>query len=123
MSETYEAVVGAGSYRSSEPGAVPFPHRWTEGGTTVEAPFTGAHLLHVAIAGCVLNDLYREATSRNVRLDGVRVTASGEFDDDWAPRGISYSVELDTTASPAEVARLLAAVDEVAEVPRAVRHG
>ena len=121
MGERYEAVVAAGSYRSSAPGAVPFPHRWTDEGVTVVAAFTGAHLLHVAVAGCVLNDLYREAQRSGVRLDGVRVTASGEFDDDWAPLGISYSVELDTTAAPEEVARLLAAVDEVAEVPRALR--
>jgi hypothetical protein len=28
-------------------------HRWTPGGVTVEAGFTGGHLLHLAVAGCV----------------------------------------------------------------------
>lgn len=123
MSETYDATVAAGSYRSTEAGAVPFAHRWTDGGVTIEAAFTGAHMLHVAVAGCVLNDLYREAGSLGIRLDGVRVTASGEYDGEWASRGITYRVELDTTASPEDVSELLAAVDAVAEVPRAVRQG
>jgi hypothetical protein len=48
----------------------------TPGGVTVEADFTGAHLLHLAAAGCVLNDIYREAGSLGIELGGVRVTAS-----------------------------------------------
>lgn len=123
MSETYDAVVAAGSYRSAAPEAVPFAHRWTDEGVTVEAAFTGAHMLHVAVAGCVLNDLYREARGLGIELDGVRVTASGEYDADWAIDAIAYRVELDTTATPAAVEELLAAVDSVAEVPRAVRRG
>ena len=123
MSETYDVVVAAGSYRSTEPAATPMPHRWTEEGVTVEAVFTGAHMLHVAVAGCVLNDLYREAQGLGLALDGVRVTASGEYGEDWATRGISYRVEVDSAASPEEVTRLLARVDEVAEVPRVVRRG
>lgn len=123
MTETYDAVVAAGSYRSSAPTAVAFAHRWTDEGVTVDATFTGAHMLHVAVAGCVLNDLYREARSQGIVLDGVRVTASGEYDGDWATRGITYCVELDSKATPEETARLLVAVDEVAEVPRAVRRG
>jgi hypothetical protein len=31
--------------------AARFPHRWTPGGVTVEADFTGGHLLHLAAAG------------------------------------------------------------------------
>ena len=30
------------------------------GGVTAEADFTGGHLLHLAAAGCVLDDIYRE---------------------------------------------------------------
>jgi hypothetical protein len=43
--------------------AIRFPHRWIPGGVTVEADFTGAHLLHLAAAGCLLNDVYREAAA------------------------------------------------------------
>ena len=123
MSETYPVVVGAGNLRSSIPDALRAPHRWTADGVTVEASFTGAHLLHLAAAGCVLNDLYREAERLGLDLEGARVTARGGFDDAWASTGITYAVELDTSAPSDDVERLLAAVDDVAEIPRAIRAG
>ena len=117
-------VVGAGSLRSDAAEAVRFPHRWTAEGVTVEADFTGAHLLHLAAAGCVLNDVYREAGQLGVPIDGVRVTARGDFDTaTWKSRGITYSVELDSPASDGERERLLDRVDEVAEIPRTIRAG
>lgn len=120
----FDVVVGAGSYRTADGHATQFAHRWTPEGVTVEAEFTGAHLLHLAAAGCVLNDVYREAAGLGVPLDGVRVTATGEFDTDaWTSTGISYAVALDSPASSDEIARLLAVVDEVAEIPRAIRAG
>jgi uncharacterized OsmC-like protein len=120
----FDVVVCAGSFRSADAKAVRFPHRWTPEGVTVETEFTGAHLLHLAAGGCVLNDLYREAARLGLRIDGVRVTATGDFDaDTWASTGISYAVDVDSPASADELARLLAVVDEVAEIPRALRVG
>jgi uncharacterized OsmC-like protein len=120
----FQVVAGAGSLRSSEPSAVHFPHRWTNDGVTVEADFTGAHLLHLAAAACVLNDFYREASTLGVDLDGVRVTARGGFDTDtWRSTGIAYAVELASSAPAEQLAKLRAIVDEVAEIPRALRAG
>lgn len=120
----FEVVVGAGTMRSTAADAVAFPHRWTPGGVTVDAAFTGAHLLHLAAAGCVLNDVYREAEGLGVQVDGVRVSASGGFDSDtWRSTGIRYAVELDTAATAAEIATLLDRVDAVAEIPRSIRAG
>jgi OsmC-like protein len=120
----FDVVVGAGTLRSVSADAVSFPHRWTAEGVTVEAAFTGAHLLHLATAGCVLNDIYREADRFGVSVLGVRVSASGEFDTDtWRSRGIGYAVEVDTAASPAQLDGLLQAVDSVAEIPRSIRAG
>jgi uncharacterized OsmC-like protein len=122
--DQFSVVAGAGSRRSELAGAVRLAHRWTAEGVTVEADFTGAHLLHLAIAGCVLNDIYREAENLGIRIDGVRVRASGSFDSDtWASTGIVYGVEVDSPASADELARLLDRVDEVAEIPRAIRAG
>jgi uncharacterized OsmC-like protein len=124
MDDRFEVVVGAGTLVSAAGSAVSFPHRWTPGGVTVEADFTGAHLLHLAAAGCVLNDVYREAAALGLALNGVRVTAVGGFDiETWRSTGIGYSVEVSTDASAADVARLLAVVDEVAEIPRVIRAG
>jgi uncharacterized OsmC-like protein len=124
MDDRFEVVVGAGTLVSTAGSAVSFPHRWTPGGVTVEADFTGAHLFHLAAAGCVLNDVYREAAALGLALNGVRVTAVGGFDTEtWRSTGIGYSVEVSTDASAADVARLLAVVDEVAEIPRVIRAG
>lgn len=121
--ETYPVTVSAGSLRVEGGGTVHFPHRWTDAGVSVDAAFTGAHLLHLSAAGCVLNDLYREAGRLAVELRGVRVTASGGFDDTWSSTGITYTVELDSSASATELNELLSVVDDVAEIPRAIRAG
>ena len=124
MDDRYDVAVAAGALRSEAERTVRFPHRWTSDGVTVQGAFTGAHLLHVAIAGCVLNDLYREAAALGIDLHGVRVSAGGGFDTDtWTSTGISYSVEIVSDAPDDELDRLLAIVDEVAEIPRAVRAG
>lgn len=120
----FEVVVAAGTLRSQAPGVARFPHRWTPGGVTVETAFTGAHLLHVAVAGCVLNDVYREAVARRIPVDGVRVIASGGFDGEtWASTGIEYAVDVEGPALPQTVESLVRAVASVAEIPKALRSG
>ncbi|HEY7015031.1 MAG TPA: OsmC family protein [Streptosporangiaceae bacterium] len=124
MDSRFEVAVGAGTLRAASGAAASFPHRWTQEGVTVEADFTGGHLLHLAAAGCVLNDVYREASALGIELNGVRVSAAGGFDTGtWASTGISYSVEVSSDAPADQVARLLETVDEVAEIPRAIRAG
>jgi uncharacterized OsmC-like protein len=110
--------------KSGSGAAVGFPHRRIPGGVTVEADFTGGHLLHLAAAGCVLNDLYREAPALGIDLAGVRVTAAGGFDTaTWQSTGIEYQVEISSAAPAGQLAHLLDVVDQVAEIPRAIRAG
>lgn len=123
MVDRFTVTVGAGSLRSTDGRAVPFPHRWTPEGVTVEADFTGAHLFHLAAAGCVLNDVYREAAALGVGVTGVRVVAAGGFDDGWTSTGVTYSVEVDSVASAEALAGVLDVVDNIAEIPRAIRAG
>ena len=122
MAERYSVSVGAGSLCIDDGVAV--AHEWTGAGVTVDAPFTGAHLLHLAVAGCVLNDVYREAEKLGLRIDGVQVTASGGFEDGtWRSTGIEYTVAVDSTLGSDEIERLLSVVDDVAEIPRALAAG
>ena len=117
-------VVSAGVLRPDAGSVTTMPHRWTDGGVAIEAPFTGAHLLHLAAAGCVLNDLYREAQTLGIELHGVRVRAHGSFDaDSWSSTGITYDVRVVSDAAPGELEQLLELVDEIAEIPRALRSG
>jgi uncharacterized OsmC-like protein len=115
--------VSAGTLREDEPLLVS-PHRWTEGGVSVRGSFTGAHLLHVAVGGCVLNDVYREAEDLGLDVLGVRVSVSGGFDPTtWASTGITYAVQVDAAAAAAEVAALLDRVEAVAEIPKTIAQG
>ena len=70
MGNRFEVNVGAGMMRSSSGSAVSFPHRWTPERVTTEADFAGGHLLHLAAAGCVLNDVYREAAALGIEVKG-----------------------------------------------------
>jgi uncharacterized OsmC-like protein len=124
MVNRFEVVVGAGTLRAADDRAVRFPHRWTPEGVSVQVEFTGGHLLHLAAAGCVLNDLYREAAALGLELIGVRVSAAGGFNTEtWESTGISYSVQIDSPASNEQLTNLLRIVDQVAEIPRAIRTG
>lgn len=124
MTADFGVRVAAGSFRSQVRADAVLPHRWTADGVAIELQFTGAHLLHLAAAGCVLNDLYREAEQAGIRLDGALVTADGDFDmTTWQSTGITYRVELDSPAGREEQQRLLAIVDAVAEIPKALRLG
>ncbi len=122
--DDFPVTLSAGTFLAPAGDGWRVPHVWSEGGVFVQAAPNGAGVLHVAVALCILNDLYREGETLGVPVRGVRVAARGEFDEEtWVSTGISYAVEMDSTAPPDEVAALVARVDEVAEIPRALRAG
>ena len=124
MIDEFEVVAASGSLRSGVSPDAQLPHRWSEDGVAVQTSCTGAHLLHLSVAVCVLNDLYRESASVGVHVDGVRVEARGSFDTEtWRSDGITYRVQVDSSAAASDVARLVSTVDEVAEIPRVLRAG
>ena len=124
MDDDFPVVLSAGSLRADPSAGWLVPHRWTDTGVLIQTVPNGAGVLHVAVALCVLNDLFREAIELGVPVAGVRVSARGEFDEEtWESTGISYAVEVDSTASADDIAALVAQVDRVAEVPRALRAG
>ncbi len=124
MADAFPVTLTAGSMRSPDPAGWLVPHTWTDGGVVVQAAPNGAGVLHVAVALCVLNDTFREARDRDLAIEGVRVSARGEFDEQtWESTGISYAVEVDSGEAADAVAELVAHVDAVAEIPRALRAG
>lgn len=111
----------AGTLRAAE--GVVLHHTWTDEGVVASPAANGAQLLHLSVALCVLNDTYREAEKLGIEIAGVAVEADGGFGDDWHSTGIAYAVTLDSPATAEDLARLGELVDEVAEIPRAVRAG
>jgi putative redox protein len=86
--------------------------------------FNGGELLHLAVACCISNDLFREAALRDVALDHVSVRVDGDFD--GAPAvstGMTYDVELSGPATDAELEALVHHVDQIAEIPNSLRGG
>jgi hypothetical protein len=122
--DDFPVTLTAGTLRAEGADGWLVPHVWTDGGVLVQAAPNGAGVLHVAVALCVLNDLFRESEALGVEVRGVRVAARGEFDTEtWVSTGITYAVEVDSTAADDAVAKLVARVDEVAEIPRVLRAG
>jgi hypothetical protein len=120
----FAVTASAGTLRAGASAGWTVPHQWTPEGVLVAGEGNGAAVLHLSVALCVLNDTFREAETMGVPVTGVRVGAGGTFDTEtWVSRGITYAVEIDSPASPEEVDRVVARVDDVAEIPRALRAG
>lgn len=86
--------------------------------------FNGGQLLHLAIAGCVSNDLFREAALRGIRLDVVRVTVEGDFAGSPAvSTPVAYRVEISGDAEDDALRELVERVDRIAEIPNSLRGG
>ena len=83
--------------------------------------FNGGQLLYLAIAGCISNDLYREADRFGVQLHSVRVTVTGEFSGTPAvSEPVRYDVEL---SGDGDLESLVKDVDRIAEIPNSLRQG
>jgi hypothetical protein len=124
MDDTYPVTLTAGSLRADPSAGWLVPHRWSDGGVVIQTEPNGVGVLHVAVALCVLNDVFREAIELGLEVAGVQVSARGEFDEEtWQSSGVTYAVEVDSPAGVDQVAALVAQVDRVAEVPRALRAG
>ena len=86
--------------------------------------FNGGQLLNLAVAGCVSNDLFREAAKLGIELTRVRVTADADYTGDPAvSTPIEYRVELEGDASEDELRSLGELVDRIAEIPNSLRRG
>jgi organic hydroperoxide reductase OsmC/OhrA len=86
--------------------------------------FNGGQPLHLAVAGCISNDLFREAAGRGLTLRRVVVTVDGDFAGDPAvSTGITYDVEVDGDGPQADLDALVRHVDAIAEIPNSLRNG
>jgi uncharacterized OsmC-like protein len=86
--------------------------------------FNGGQLFYLSIAACWSNDLYREAATMGIALDGIEVTVDGDF----AARGsgstpITVDLVVRSPAPADRIRELIAEVERVAEIPRAIREG
>ena len=85
--------------------------------------FNGGQLLFLAVAGCVSNDLFREAGLRGIGLDKVIVRVSGDFIGEPAVSSDKYEVEISGDANEDRLRELVEHVDRIAEIPNSLRQG
>jgi len=84
----------------------------------------GGELLFLALGTCFCNDIYREATKRNIEITSVEVIVSGDFGREGEPASnIQYEVNVVSEHPEQEIADLIAYVDKVAEVHNTLRVG
>src|SRR5436189_2245884 len=86
--------------------------------------FNGGQLLYLAVAGCVSNDIFREAAAEGISLTRVQVTVRGDFAGEPAVSDeISYDVDIDGDAAGERLRSLVQRVDAIAEIPNSLRVG
>ena len=86
--------------------------------------FNGGQLLYLAVAGCISNDLFRDARAAGIELRHVRVKVRGNFVGEPAvSEEIRYEVEVSGDASEEQLQALVNRVDEIAEIPNSLRQG
>ena len=86
--------------------------------------FNGGQLLYLAVAGCISNDLFREARAGGIELRHVRVKVRGNFVGEPAvSEEIRYEVEVSGDAPEEQLRALIDRVDEIAEIPNSLRQG
>jgi putative redox protein len=84
--------------------------------------FNGGQLLYLSIAACWSNDLYREAATMGIDLDGVEITVDGDFPERGSgSTPISVDIVVRSSAPDERVRALIAEVERIAEIPRAIR--
>ena len=86
--------------------------------------FNGGQLLNLAVAGCISNDLFREASKRGITLHRVTVTVDSDYTGDPAvSTGIEYTIEVSGDAKQPVLDELVDYVDRIAEIPASIRNG
>jgi putative redox protein len=86
--------------------------------------FNGGQLLNLAVAGCISNDMFREAARRGISLRRVRIAARSDYVGDPAvSTPIEYEVELEGDAPKQALRELVDHVDRIAEIPNSIRQG
>ena len=84
----------------------------------------GGELLALSLAVCFCNDIYREATKRNLMITKVEVEVSCDFGGEGDPgTNFKYKPRIESDASPAQIQELIAHTDSVAEIHKTLRQG
>jgi uncharacterized OsmC-like protein len=107
-----------------DPGRLVLSHHLTDRAEIHAEVLSGGHLLHLAVAGCLFNDILREAKVRGIDVTDLRIAAGGGFDGDpLKSTGITYSIEIAGDAPEKDLRRLVADCEGPSAIPQTLRQG
>ena len=114
----------AGSGRPlSEPSSIVVRHHRTDQAEIKVDGLTGGHLLHLALAGCVFNNVLRMAGQRGIEVADVSVAVDGDFTDAGDSTGITCSVDIAADAPQEEIDSLARGAFDDSTVASVLRRG
>ena len=103
MPMPYEAEIRTSSVapdRAADTRSVVIRHHRTAVAELELETATGGHLLHLALAGCVFNNVLRLAGEQAIKLDRAAVRVGGDFTDAGESTGIQVDIEVAGDAPP-----------------------
>lgn len=84
----------------------------------------GGELLLLSLATCFCNDIYREATKRNIIVSDVEVIVTGDFGAEGEPgSNFKYKATVIANATEEEIKALIEHTDKIAEIHNTLRKG
>lgn len=82
----------------------------------------GGELLFLALATCYVNDIYREAAKKGIKIERVEVEVAGDFGLEGAPaKNVTYKVRVASDANESDILELMRLTDTVAEIQNTLR--
>lgn len=85
----------------TEPTTILVRHHRSGRAQLVVKTLSGGHILHLALATYVFNNVHRIAQEKVIRLADTRVTVEGDFNDDGtASTGMSCQIRITGEATP-----------------------
>jgi uncharacterized OsmC-like protein len=106
------------------PGTIVVEHHLTDRASIVIDTLSGGHLLHLAVAGCLFNDILRAAGQRGITLTDLRISADGEFvGDPLLSTGVHYAVTVAGDAPDDVLRALVAECQDASAVAQSLRRG
>lgn len=107
-----------------EPGSIVFRHHLTERAQITIDTLSGGHLLHLAVAGCLFNDILRAAGERGVTITELQIVADGGFTGEpLLSTGVHYSVTIAGDASDDGLRELVVECQDASAVAQSLRRG
>ena len=84
----------------------------------------GGELLMLSLAVCCCNDIYREASKRNIHIERIDVEVSSQFGAEGvAGSDMTYKPTIKADIPPDEMDALIKYVDSIAEIHKTLRQG